>query len=112
MTDTRTFDVEGLLLQRKFRKHQAGGRFFDELAYGELVIDRIALHSADVVISANTTLITQALVQRFCRKHGIAFVFWQQDILSLGMRDVVSSEHKRLGQIIGKALAGVECRIL
>ena len=112
MTDPPTFDVEGLLLQRTFRKHQAGGRFFDELAYGALVIDRIALHSPDVVISANTPLITQALVQRFCRKHGIAFVFWQQDILSLGMRNVVSREHKRSGAIIGKALAGVECRIL
>ncbi len=109
--DPPTFDVEGLSLKRAFRKHQPRGRFIDEIAYASVLIRRIARHSPDVVLSANTPLLTQGLVQRFCRRQGIAFVFWQQDILSVGTRNVVSRRHRRAGAMVGHALENVERRI-
>ena len=110
--DPPTFDVEGLSLRRAFRKHHPSGRFIDEHAYARLLTDRIARHRPDVVISANTPLLAQARAQRFCRRRGIAFVFWQQDILSIGMGNVVSREHRWAGAIMGRLLRGVERRAL
>jgi glycosyltransferase involved in cell wall biosynthesis len=110
--DPPTFDVEGLSLERAFRKHHPSGRFVDELAYARLLTGRIGRHRPDVVISANTPLLAQARAQRFCRRRGIAFVFWQQDILSIGMGNVVSREHRRAGALMGRVLRDVERRAL
>jgi colanic acid biosynthesis glycosyl transferase WcaI len=110
--DPPTFEVEGLLLKRTFRKHEPSGRWIDELAYATVLIDRIKRHNPDVVLSANTPLLAQARVQRFCRRSGIAFIFWQQDILSVGTKNVVSREHRRAGAIIGHVLERVERRAL
>ena len=103
--DPPTFDVEGLSLQRAFRKHHPSGRFVDEHAYARLLTGRIARHRPDVVISANTPLLAQARAQRFCRRRGIGFVFWQQDILSIGMGNVVSREHRWAGAVDGPRAA-------
>jgi glycosyltransferase involved in cell wall biosynthesis len=110
--DPPTFDVEGLSLERAFRKHHPSGRFVDELAYARLLTGRTARHRPDVVLSANTPLLAQARAQRFCRRRGIGFVFWQQDILSIGMGNVVSREHRRAGAVMGRVLRDVERRAL
>ena len=73
---------------------------------------RIARHRPDVVISANTPLLAQARTQRLCRRSGIAFAFWQQDILSIGMGNVVARTHERAGAIFGRLLERVERRAL
>jgi colanic acid biosynthesis glycosyl transferase WcaI len=110
--DPPTFDVEGISLGRAFRKHHPSGRFTDEIAYARMLGRRIARHRPDVVISANTPLLAQARTQRLCRRNGIAFAFWQQDILSIGMGNVVARTHERAGAIFGRLLERVERRAL
>lgn len=50
-----------------------------------MLVREIASTCPEVVISANTPLLAQAIAQMHCARSGIAFVFWQQDVLSLAI---------------------------
>jgi glycosyltransferase involved in cell wall biosynthesis len=66
----------------------------------------------DTVISANTPLLTQRIIQSATLAHGSQFVFWLQDILSVGIGQAMRRRNRIFGGAIGLAFERLENLIL
>jgi colanic acid biosynthesis glycosyl transferase WcaI len=109
--DPDTFAVEGVALRRTFEKYSPLRRLAQEQMYGRLVERRVRKFEPDVVLSSNTPLFSQRILIDGCRKMGAKFVFWQQDIYSLGMRTAVAAL-PWLGRPIASAFSRLERTLL
>ncbi len=69
---------------RPFTRYALHRRLGDEWRYGRALQRAIDAFGPDLVLSANTPPVAQALALAHSRKRGIAFVNWVQDIFSLG----------------------------
>jgi glycosyltransferase involved in cell wall biosynthesis len=65
-------------------------RFFQERAYGTKAGAVVAGFRPDLVISGNTPIEVQAVIQKICRRLGTPFLLWMQDIYSIGVKSVLS----------------------
>jgi colanic acid biosynthesis glycosyl transferase WcaI len=97
-SDPRSFNVQGVALAREFDKYSLWRRPLDERNYARRVSRPLISFAPDIVVSANTPLISQRIILSECRKRDIPFVFWQQDILSVGIKDAL---RRRLGPASG-----------
>lgn len=109
--DPPSLQIEGLSLEREFNKYQAFSRLSQEREYGAVVSKRTLAFNPDVVISANTPLLAQRALQRACRHNDIPFIFWLQDVLGVGIRNVLVRRHKLLAPL-GDAFVRLERRLL
>jgi glycosyltransferase involved in cell wall biosynthesis len=75
-------------LGREFERHAAVGRVRSELAFGRALTRAVRDAAPDVVVSANAPLLVQRMLVRNCTTRNIRFVYWQQDVLSAGIRSV------------------------
>jgi glycosyltransferase involved in cell wall biosynthesis len=66
----------------------------------------------DIVVSANTPLLAQALLWRAARRIGAWRVYWLQDFLGRGTRTVLSDRSAFLASTFGRALESLETRLL
>lgn len=71
-------------LGRPFSRYALHRRLLDEYRYGHALAAAITSFRPDVVLSANTPPLTQAIAARHSRRSAIPFVAWVQDIFSLG----------------------------
>jgi colanic acid biosynthesis glycosyl transferase WcaI len=74
-------------------------RLFIEIAYYKKLKEALSQIKADVVISANTPVIPQFLLQRYCNKNKIKFIFWLQDIISLAIKSVLKKKSGFIAEI-------------
>lgn len=77
-----TFGTVGL--GRPFSRYALPRRLLDESRYGRALAAAITSFRPDVVLSANTPPLAQAITARHSRRLAIPFVAWVQDIFSLG----------------------------
>jgi putative colanic acid biosynthesis glycosyltransferase WcaI len=66
----------------------------------------------DVVLSSNTPLIAQQRLVKACKRAGIPFVFWQQDIYSVAMRRIATDRYGRWGSGMGRMFEQMEGSML
>jgi colanic acid biosynthesis glycosyl transferase WcaI len=104
------FAVVGL--DGEFAKYDVPRRLAHEVRSGREVVDRVAAFRPDVVLSSNTPLFVQALLQRWCRRNGVGFVFWQQDVISAAARRVLGYRSALVGAGAEKSVAVLERRLL
>lgn len=90
-SDPDTFEVEGVSLGEAIAKYSFVKRRQQERRYGKLLAREVRRFRPDVVLSANTPPDAQQLFQRSCRRLGIRFVFWLQDVYSEGVTRVLRS---------------------
>ena len=64
------------------------------------------------MISSNTPLMTQEVLQRACLKAGIRFVFWQQDIYGIAVKRTAEDVMPFAGRALGAAFVRLERRLL
>lgn len=111
--DPPSLVMAGVGSAREFPKYSPLRRPAAELGYGRRVAAEIARFRPDVVVSANTPLLSQLQVQRAARRLGARFVFWQQDILSLaierGLRRRLPHAARAVGGLFGR-LEGLALR--
>lgn len=69
---------------RPFTRYALHRRLVDEWRYGRALGRAIAAFRPDLVLSANTPPVAQALALEHSRRLGIPFISWVQDIFSLG----------------------------
>jgi len=81
--DTLAFDA--LDLGQPFARHSMVRRLRQERQYGRMIVDRARAFGPDVVISANMPLFAQREVLSWTRGANRAFVYWQQDVISVAM---------------------------
>jgi glycosyltransferase involved in cell wall biosynthesis len=104
--------VEGITLSREFARYSPWTRFRQEREYGTKASVRIREFLPDVVLSANTPLFAQKRLLSETKRLGSRFVFWQQDILGVGIRRVLEQRYGSLGAAIGNRLIAVERSLL
>jgi colanic acid biosynthesis glycosyl transferase WcaI len=109
--DTR-FRVDAVSLPREFEKYSPWTRLRQERAYGLKVADRVRDFRPDVVLSANTPLMAQKILLSECKRLGSKFVFWQQDILGLGIKRVLDRQYPLIGAAVGSRFVALERSLL
>jgi colanic acid biosynthesis glycosyl transferase WcaI len=77
-------------LGAEFAKWQLVKRFSQERVYGARVSSVIASRRPDLVISGNSPIAIQAAIQKTCRASGTPFLFWLEDVYSIGVKSVLS----------------------
>jgi colanic acid biosynthesis glycosyl transferase WcaI len=109
--DTR-FTVDAVSLPREFEKYSPWTRLRHERAYGIKVTERLSDFRPDVVLSANTPLIAQKILLSGCKRLGSKFVFWQQDILGIGIKRVLDRRYPLIGSAVGSRFVALERSLL
>jgi colanic acid biosynthesis glycosyl transferase WcaI len=110
--DPETLAFVPLSIGREFGRYSVLRRPVDEYAFGRVVVRHLRRRRPDVVLSANTPLLSQLVVQSWARSVGTKFVFWVQDLLSLGMRDELRRRLGAPGRPLGEVAVALENRLL
>jgi glycosyltransferase involved in cell wall biosynthesis len=97
-------------LESEFAKWQLLKRFMQERAYGTRVAAVIASLRPDLVISGNTPIEIQAVIQKMCRRSGTPFLFWLEDVYSIGIKSVLS-KMPLIGDLIASRYALIERKV-
>lgn len=88
-SDPETFESIGIGIREQVAKYSFFKRRSQDLEYADLLCADAERFRPDVVVSANTPLDAQAKFQAKCRELGVPFVFWLQDIYSVGITKVL-----------------------
>jgi glycosyltransferase involved in cell wall biosynthesis len=97
-------------LGSEFAKWQLLKRFLQERVYGTRVASVIAKLRPDLVISGNTPIEIQAAIQKMCRRSGTPFLFWLEDVYSIGVKSVLS-KMPLIGDLIASRYALLERKV-
>lgn len=102
-----------ITLRRRFPKYAIARRVAAELHYGRLVYRAVKSASAEAVISANAPLLSQWVIARGCRRSGVSFVFWLQDLYGRAASEFLASKIPApLARAIAAPFGWLEGRIL
>lgn len=110
-SDPSSLRIEGIRLDRPFNKYRALARLSQEREYGTALSRRVLEFHPDVVISAQAPLLSEKKLLGACRYAGIPVVHWLQDLLGLGVRNVLTRKSRLLGPI-GQVFVRLENRLL
>lgn len=110
--DERLFRVDAVRLPGEFERYSPWRRLRHERAYGSKIVERLRNFRADIVLSANTPLIAQRMLLAESRRLGSKFIFWQQDILGVGIGRVLGRRYHVLGRLIGGRFVALERALL
>jgi len=110
--DKMNLQIEGLHLPIKFSKHSLLTRRKVDVAFGKAVAARILTFRPDVVLSGNTPLDSQKVMQLAARRAKAKFIFWQQDVYHLAVRYVIKKKLRILSHIAGAYYERLEKRLL
>jgi colanic acid biosynthesis glycosyl transferase WcaI len=110
--DPDNFDSRGIALDEPFAKYSYLKRRSQELRYGRLVAENVRAWRPDVVISANMPLDAQSVLLRACRRMNIKFIFWLQDIYSMGIGSLLPQKLPVVGHVIAARYRALERHLL
>jgi colanic acid biosynthesis glycosyl transferase WcaI len=83
--DPASLRIEGVAARRPIRMYDPLARMRFELSYARAWRQRLEQDPADVVVACNVPLFALAAVRRHLARRGRPWVFWHQDIYSLGV---------------------------
>ncbi len=110
--DPDGLEIEGLGIGGTFEKYSLFKRPFQERAYGHLLGRKVDAVKPDIVISANTPLGSQAILQAACTRNSSKFIFWVQDLLGIGIQRVMKRKIPIAGTLIGSRYINLEKKLL
>jgi glycosyltransferase involved in cell wall biosynthesis len=110
--DPKTLRIEGLDIGRPFPKYSYLRRFRYEYQFGQALAARVERELPDVFIAANTSPSMLAPSVAVCRKRGIPFVFWVQDLYGNASQQLLGPRYMGLGRFIGHYFEYKERRLL
>ena len=96
----------------EFERYSAFARLRDERAYGQALMAAVEEDAPDVVLSGNTPITAQARLARQLERRNIGFVFWLQDVLSIGSTTELERRLGAAGRLLGRGLQSIERRSL
>jgi glycosyltransferase involved in cell wall biosynthesis len=108
--DAPEFAVEAISLGRPFAKYDLIRRRNQELEIGKRFAQRIRSYGPDVVLGCNFPLDTLQAVVKSCRSEGRQFVFWQQDIYSVAITEILGAKYGLVGRLVGQHYRRKESR--
>ncbi len=110
--DPAGFAVRGLSLGRPIEKYRYIRRVLDERAYGRLLAREIAATRPDVVLGGTSATDIQAAALAACRRLGIGFVFWAQDLTAVAIDRLLRRRLPVIGALVGRYYLALEARLL
>lgn len=110
--DPLGFTIRGLSLGRPIEKYNYIRRVFDERAYGKLLAQEIERARPDVMLGGTSAADIQAAAATTCRRLGIGFVFWAQDLNAIAIDRLLRRRLPVLGALAGRYYLGLERRLL
>jgi colanic acid biosynthesis glycosyl transferase WcaI len=102
------FRSVGIELRQEFSKYSARRRAVQEIEYGWRLLRQMRTTSPDVVISANTPLVSALVVQVGLRVRRIPVVFWQQDIYSMAIKQHFERRGGWIRRFAGRSFVALE----
>jgi colanic acid biosynthesis glycosyl transferase WcaI len=111
-SDPPGFAVRGISLGRPFEKYNFFRRVFQEMEYGRRLARVIGEFAPDVALAGNGPLDIQAISFNYCRRHGIPYVYWHQDIYSVAIDRILRRKLPLIGALIGARYIALEKRLL
>jgi len=108
----QNLQIIGIDLEHSFEKYNYLQRWQSELSYGRKVAAKILNFEPDVVISANTPLDAQRLIQKASRHVGAKFIFWPQDAIGLATTKALEGSFPVVGKAIGSYYQWLEKMML
>jgi colanic acid biosynthesis glycosyl transferase WcaI len=111
-SDPDSLAIESLSIGEPLQKYNLRRRRVQEKKYGQLVCDRIARFSPDIVIASNNPLEAQNAIGNHCRRRSIAFVYWLQDIHSTAIRSILVERLPCAGRLIAAWYEHIEKSLL
>ena len=106
--DPAGFESKGIVLDAAFDKYNLIRRGLHERELGRRLRKVVREFAPDVVISSNTPLITQALLQAEAARLGARFVFWMQDAFGVGYRNALRRQLPLAGDALGRGFQWYE----
>jgi colanic acid biosynthesis glycosyl transferase WcaI len=103
-------NVISVKLNSQFAKWDLVKRFAQERAYGARVASAMAGLHPDLIISGNTPIEIQAAIQKMCRRSATPFLFWLQDIYSIGVKSVLAKVPV-IGHLVAARYTSLERRV-
>jgi len=104
--------AQGITLNRPFQKYNYIQRWRAEHTYGHKVATHISYFKPDILISANTPLDAQHLIQKASRHVGARFIFWLQDAIGLATSKTMERKMPVIGKVIGRYYQFIEKRMV
>lgn len=104
--------LEGIRLPRPFARYNYLQRWRDERLHGRLVAEQVRTFRPEVVLSANTPLDAQALIQQASREVKAKFIFWLQDLIGLATQNTLTLRFPLMGRLIGDHYLSLEKKLV
>jgi len=98
--DPPNFDIKPIIMPSPFKKYSYLKRQRQEIKYGKIFIKLLKEFNPKIIISANTPIDSQSIIQKYSIKNGINFIFWVQDLYSLAISRIIGKKSPFLGKII------------
>jgi glycosyltransferase involved in cell wall biosynthesis len=95
--DPAGFEVAAIDPGAPFAKYSYVRRFLQERRYGGLLRRELEAFRPDVALMSNTPPDALVAPQRWCRAHGVGFVFWVQDIYAEAVARILGQKLGPLG---------------
>ena len=110
--DSENFDVIGILQTKPFPKYSFIKRWFAENEYAKALLKIARNFKPHIVISSNAPLDIQKHLYRQCEDQNTRFIFWVQDIYSIGIQQVLKKKLPVIGGIISLYYRNLEKTIM
>jgi colanic acid biosynthesis glycosyl transferase WcaI len=110
--DPPGFTVRGLSIGRPIEKYGYLQRFFQERAYGRVLAREIAAFNPDVMLGGTAAPDIQQAAVLACRRLGIGFVFWAQDLNAVAIDRILRRKLPVIGAIVGARYVALERRLM
>jgi colanic acid biosynthesis glycosyl transferase WcaI len=111
--DPKSFQVRGLSIGRNIEKYSYLRRVLDERAYGRLLAREIAAYKPDVMLGGTSATDVQAPALAACRRLGIGFVFWAQDLNAIAIDRLLRRRLPvMIGALVGRYYVAIERRLM
>jgi putative colanic acid biosynthesis glycosyltransferase WcaI len=95
-----------------FARYSPVRRISQEAAYGRRFTRVAAEFRPDVILACNVPLVAKSVTAVWCRREGVPWVFWLQDLHSVAMAAEAEKRAGRLGRHMGSGFEALERRLL
>jgi colanic acid biosynthesis glycosyl transferase WcaI len=110
--DPAGFDVAAVNVGREVKKYNPLTRLTQDITYGRRLVEAMRSFGPHVILSANTPLPSQFILQRYARASRMRFVYWLQDLYADAARRVLEQRAPVLAVLGTPVLRWLEQRML
>lgn len=104
--------VVGVAAGESFARYSPVRRLTQEAAYGRRFTRVAAAFRPDVILACNVPLVAKSVAAAWCRREGVPWIFWLQDVHSIAMCAEAEKRAGRLGRQVGTGFEALERRLL